>query len=143
MLLENLKADTTKIIRGKIEELCSSKAKQTPQKPLLDSILEDISQSQIKPLIERQQTQTKQSPEVAATTLTRHAASDFSNCVIQAPLHDAIRDAPQVSHFGSMITPKKGSAQPAQAPRLQDSSCRPTIQPMVTNFICGLNAMEQ
>lgn len=30
LMLENLKVDTTKIIRGKIEELSSSKAKQTP-----------------------------------------------------------------------------------------------------------------
>ena len=66
-MLENIKADTTKIIRGKIDELSSSRTKQTPQKPLLDSILEDISQSQIKPLLERQQTHTKPSPEGAAS----------------------------------------------------------------------------
>ena len=118
LLLENLKADTTKIIRGKIEELCSSKAKQTPQKPLLDSILEDISQSQIKPLLERQQTSTKQSPEVATASTAGRPPADFSNCFIQAPLQDAIRDAPQVSHFGSMITPKKSANQPVQNVRL-------------------------
>ena len=110
MLLQNLKADATKIIKDKIEELCSSRVRQTPQKPLLDSILEDISQSQIKPLLEAQHSHSKLSPDVAATaSLNRLArgASDLSNCMIPVPLQDALRDAPHVSHFGSMITPKK------------------------------------
>lgn len=95
--------------------------------------------------MERQQTQTKQSPEVGPTvnTINRRSAADFSNCIIQAPHQETMREAPQVSHFGSMITPKKGSNQPVQNMRLQDSSCRPSIQPVVTNFLCGLSSMEQ
>lgn len=100
MLLENLKADTTKIIRDKIDELCSSRVRQTPQKPLLDSILEDISQSQIKPLLDAHHIghQSKLSPDIVASgAFNRHAlaaASDFSNCMIPVPLQDALRDAP-------------------------------------------------
>lgn len=143
MLLENLKADTTRIIRGKIDELCSTKTKQTPQKPLLDSILEDISQSQIKPLMGRQQSQSKQSSETpTVNTISRRPAADFSSCMIQPPRQENIRDAPQVSHFGSMITPKKAPNNPVQNMRLQDSSGRPSMQPVVTNFLYGLSGME-
>lgn len=127
LLLENLKADTTKIIRDKIDELSSSRVRQTPQKPLLDSILEDISQSQIKPLLDA--SHSKLTPDIVASgALNRNglASSDFSSCMIPVPLQDALRDAPQVSHFGSLITPKKASnTHPMHSMRLQDSGCRP------------------
>jgi hypothetical protein len=41
-----------------------------------------------------------------------------------------------------MITPKKGSNPQVQNVRLQDSSCRPALQPVVSSFNCGLNTAE-
>ena len=106
LLLENLGADTTKIIRGKIDELCNLKAKQAPQKPLIDSILEDISQQQLKPIVDRQQIIEGQSPTSCRPNPANQQSTDFSNMFFSAYSGTA-RDVAQVSHFGSIVTPKR------------------------------------